>query len=258
MHGSMVLLLVPLPLEAATRGTARQPGGATANPDVNVMRHKNRSKKRPGRATTPSPKSPDALIRTLGKATDAIMPATRALWERRMDDWAMPRSQQRVSEETHGNAINIGFNLLMAAAALLTEPDPHGKSAQAISNTDQARGKQPVSELSISLAEAIIHDMKHARIIVSEKRAQEAPGTPAPAEADQETKTSEASTHGGNGQKTRGRRTTTMSDDYPDEHPQWGNPMYRHFRLENNRVVVYWATLSRARLGPEDFGKIFG
>ena len=46
-----------------------------------------------------------------------------------------------------------------------------------------------------------------------------------------------------------------MDDDF---RPEWGNRMFRHFRMEKGRLVVYWATLSRARLGCEDFGKVFG
>lgn len=40
--------------------------------------------------------------------------------------------------------------------------------------------------------------------------------------------------------------------------PRWGDPMFRHLRMERGRLVMYWATLSRARLGSEDFGKMFG
>ena len=39
---------------------------------------------------------------------------------------------------------------------------------------------------------------------------------------------------------------------------RWGNPMFRHFRMEDGRLIGYWATTSRVRLNSTDFGKVFG
>ena len=43
-----------------------------------------------------------------------------------------------------------------------------------------------------------------------------------------------------------------------DDEAQWGNRMFRHFRMENGRLIAYWATVSRVRLNSMDFGKVFG
>ena len=43
-----------------------------------------------------------------------------------------------------------------------------------------------------------------------------------------------------------------------NETPAWGNRLYRHFRMENGRLIGYWATISRVRLDSIDFGKVFG
>ena len=42
------------------------------------------------------------------------------------------------------------------------------------------------------------------------------------------------------------------------EIPSFGSHLGRHLRMIDGRLTAYWATLSRARPGCEDFGKVFG
>ena len=114
------------------------------------------------------------LTQTLKSLASKTGAASAELWGRLLKDWEKPESDKSVPSEVADDAIRIGFNLLLAAAALLSTPDPKGKATQMIATADGCRRERSIRDLTIVVSQAIADDMMDYRMRAQRKAAEAA------------------------------------------------------------------------------------
>ena len=138
--------------------------------DTTMSRNPSRKNKRQDRRAS---RQTDAeLTQTLKSLASKAGAASAKLWGRLLDDWEKPESDKSVPSEVADDAIRIGFNLLLAAAALLSTPDPKGKATQMIATADGCRRERSIRDLTIVVSQAIADDMMDYRMRARRKAAE--------------------------------------------------------------------------------------